>query len=330
MKKREKCRRLWAVALAAAGFLLLNPGRPAQAGESESITLISQIMFGPKEAYVPKERYEERGRLYRLKSWELEDITVKPRSRRVEQEVLFEDVEAMAPVPDTYEITAKEDFSGLEVQKRCPALRIKKRGERWAEDFSFPIVFHSYGAEFYLLGDVKVPADTEAPWLDGCEEALLKEIGGTTENYRIMGTRWEGAPYLDENHEFCRDAAAWGKRRVADYLVTYGGTVTFPEVEGFRCRAVYQSAEPEREETEGGKVTEEQEIEIEAEDKGEAGFRWSVWREAVVITVSILLALALIILFLWLIRRLRKLGKKGGERRMVQKGGKDSGKERER
>lgn len=314
MKMKEKCSVPGALVLLAAVFLLLIPGPSAHAGESERITVISQIMFGPKEAYAPEKLYEERGRSYRLERWELEDITIEPRSRSVEQEVLFEEVEEMAPVPDTYEISAKEDFSGLMVKARYPAIRTERGRERWKDDFSFPVVFHSYGAEFYLLGDMMVQTDAESPWLEGCEEALLREIGASADNYRIARLEWEGAPYLNENQEFCRNARAWGKRRVADYRVVYGGTVTFPQAEGYRCRAVYQSVKPEgqgEEETVGEEKAAE---EKEKEEVKEKDSRWSVWREAITVTVSMLLALVLIIFAVWLTKRLRASAKGHGER----------------
>lgn len=293
--------RKWPGGMLAALIVLMSiPSEMAYARPKPEITVISEIMFGSSEEYAPELIYEEGEKLYRLKTWELEPVKVSPREKHVEQEVLYEGIENMESVPETRSITSKEDFSGLQVSAKYPVIKRRKVNEEWREDFTFPVVFHSYGAEIYQLGEENVPIDGEPLRLELYEDALLSEIGVTKEHYRVTSTVWNGAPYLDEDDILCRDATAFGKRKVIDYMITYGGTVTYPEIEGYRCRSVYSLKEYEQTPAEEKKIVSNRVVEAVEYDPDSA---WIIRREAIVLTVSLILALLFMLLAAWLIKR---------------------------
>lgn len=302
-------RKKWRVLpLSTLFFLLFVSGQEVYARTPPEITVVSEIMFGSQEEYKPQVLHEEGDDLYHLESWELEPVTVKPREKYVEQEILYEGVENRSMIPETRDITSDEEFSGLKVEGRYPVLRTKKVKEEWRDDFTFPVVFHSYGAEEYELGGEKVTMSQEGLEAEAYEEALLSEIGVTQEDYRVTKVVWAGSPYMDENDVLCRNAVASGKRRVRDYLVTYGGAVTFPEAEGFRCRAVYRLKEYERPPAEEKAVTVR---EITNVMEAETDPSWIVKKEAVVFTVSLFLILLLLLAGVWLIKKIvdKRMGK---------------------
>ena len=286
--------------LAALVISMFIPSELVYARPKPEITVLSEIMFGSAAEYVPEMIHEEGEQLYRLKNWELEPVVVSPREKHVEQEVYYEGIERMESVPELRNITSEEDFSGLQVSAKYPVIKRKKVKEEWRDDFTFPIVFHSYGAAEYLLGGENVPIDGEPLRLELYEEALLSEIGVTSENYRITSTVWNGSSYLDEDDILCRNATAFGMRKVKDYLITYGGTVTFPEVEGYRCRAVYTLKEFERTSAEEKKIAGNGAVKTVEQDLDPS---WIIRREAIAITVSLALVLLIVMLGAWLMRR---------------------------
>lgn len=301
-------RKKWRVLpLSTLFFLLIVSGQEVCARIPPEITVVSEIMFGSQEEYKPQVLYEEGDDLYRLESWELESVTVKPREKYVEQEVLYEGTENRSMIPEMRDITSEEEFSGLKVEGRYPVLRMKKVKEEWRDDFTFPVVFHSYGAEEYELGGEKVTVSQEGLEVENYEEALLSEIGVTQEDYRVTKVVWVGSPYMDENDVLCRNAVASGKRRVRDYLVTYGGTVTFPEAEGFKCRAVYRLKEYERPPAEEKAVAAGDMPKVM---EAEADPSWIVKKEAVVFTVSLCLIILLLLAGVWMIKKIvdKRLG----------------------
>lgn len=285
--------------------LFLLPVDTVYADTQHEVTVVSQMMFGPQSDYKPDNWYEENGFRYVLKSWELEPITLAPRSEHVEQEVLFEAVEEADTLPAARTILLEEEFSGLSVLDGYPVIRKKRMRERWQSGFSFPVVFHSYGAEAYRLGGQVIEPGKEKPLPEESGLALLAEIGVKPDRYRVTDTRWDGAPYLDEENIFCRNAIATGDKLVADYLVTYGGTAVFPEVEGFRCLAVYGLEEPVMEQAKDKVILSEP-----VWDKA-IGFNWIYKYRRAVLTITAMALLALILIFVWILKAwaVRKMGK---------------------
>lgn len=156
------CRKWLFFSLAVLTALMVIPADPVYARPKPEITVLSEIMFGTSEEDVPEIIHEEGGQLYRLKSWELEPVIVNPREKYVEQEIFYESVEGIEGVPERRNITSEEDFSGLKVSADYPVIKRKKVKEEWRDDFTFPVVFHSYGAEEYFLGVENVPVDGDA------------------------------------------------------------------------------------------------------------------------------------------------------------------------
>lgn len=292
-------------------FLLLFalPAHPVNGEIPLKVTVVSEIMFGSQSDYSPAKWYEEDGCRYGLESWELEPVTLEPRPERVEQEVLFEEVENEDMLPSTKSISLEEEFSGLSVASDYPVTGVKKVKERWQDGFSFPVVFHSYGAQAYQLGEREVTQGDEKPLSEEWGLALLKEIGVDASRYKVTDTRWDGAPYFDEDHVFCRNAMALGEKLVADYLVTYSGTAVFPEVEGFRCLAVYGLNEPVMEKAS------DQEIISQGDPEKSADSHWIINNRLVVFTVSAMVLLALLLILAWIARKLKKGGKKKERKR---------------
>lgn len=277
-------------------------------GKTE-ITIWTPLLFEEPESYVPDGIYtDEMGGRYWLKEWELEPELVPARKMEIKRDLQYEGVEEKEQIPAKIPVKAADSITGEELEEECPILQIECLKEFWSSDFSFTAVFHSYDADYYLLGGKQVPFNADRPEIEGCQEQLLQEIGVEPERYRITGVSWAGPPYLEEGGELCRDAAVTGEKQVADYLVTYGGTAVFPEKEGFRCRAVYRSfdAEPENwyPAEEAGTGSEPVMLRTPADS------RRLVFQRTVILTLS-LLAAAVVFLLLWLVwKGLRK--RKGG------------------
>ena len=77
------CRKWLFFSLAVLTALMVITADPVYARPKQEITVLSEIMFGPSEEYVPEIIHEEGGQLYRLKSWELEPVIVNPREKYV-------------------------------------------------------------------------------------------------------------------------------------------------------------------------------------------------------------------------------------------------------
>lgn len=309
MKKKYKRRILIVAALVI--LQITYTGKETAAQAPEELTVTSEVMVGSSKGYTPDEIYEQRDLLYRLKSWEIERVMIPPRTEEVEQEVRYESVEQKSPIQELYSVISKDRISGTDITKKYPVRKQKKTGERWTDDFSVPVIFHSYGADYYQIGEQKVPLQAEQPQFEGYKKQLLSEIQVSADNYEITDIIWDGAPYLDNDNILCRNAVASGRKKVTDYLVTYGGMVTFPEVEGFQCRAVYSLKVYEHPQAEDRIIVSETIIADAVEEQAPS---WLIMRQAIGITVSILLVALVILLLIWLTKRIWKFSTKRKKR----------------
>lgn len=271
--------------------------------ESEVI-VESDILYEDWEGYIPDGVYTDlSGKQYWLKDWRMETCTIPERRERAERTVLYEGVEWEVQIPKQAAVTSRDRITGLQFQKNFPILQMECDREYWLSDFSFTAVFHSYGADYYQLGEMKIPFNRLKPELKGGEQELLAEIGVKTDRYRILDADWEGDPYLDEGGSLCRNANVSGEKKVADYQVTYGGEIVFPQASGVKCIAVYRGFDSV---TEGWKPAEDQFTEPENifSEIGKNKDKWLVFRKSMVITLSIVLVGGVIILSIYLMQKI--------------------------
>lgn len=149
----------------------------------------------------------------------------KTQVEQVEQDVLFQGIEGEMGIPKELEISYENQKTG---NKRTDFYPIKSKTvlkEMWTDDFSAEVIFYTYDAEYYELGEYKIPSRKETPGLEGYEGELLKQLGLSAENYQIEQVVWTGEPYTNEEGILCRDAVATGRKKRKDFLAVYGGTV---------------------------------------------------------------------------------------------------------
>ena len=193
----------------------------------------------------PSAQYRDsEGTLYELKDWELIRIPGGIDWREMEQEVLYEQVEAEDQIPSSIPFYRKVEEK--EAKGRLFEADREITGEHWSPDFQVLVTFHAYGAEVYTLGDLTVEIQGELPMPGEYEEQLLKILDLSGEDYQILTIQWKGEPYEDERGVLCRDALARGNKRLRDYRVIYRGEVAWPVPDTYEMKAVYQSREASR------------------------------------------------------------------------------------
>lgn len=282
------------------GIMAAEAGRSMdQTADKREVIVETEILREEGEGYVPPGEYmDQYGKQYWLKEWRLETYVIPERLEMVERTVIYEEVEWEDQIPKKAVVDLRDNAGGRRVRKEYPVLRMSKKGERWMSDFHFTAVFHSYDADYYWLGEKKIPFNSSKPELEESSRELLAEIGADPERYRILDFVWQGEPYSDESGNLCRNALVTGEKKVSEYHVTYGGEALFPETEGIKCVAVYRGFDSV---TDGWGLAEEGDMDLEdtsLSEKVKKG-KWLIIRNTVVVTMSVLLVgtfLALLIM----------------------------------
>lgn len=203
----------------------------------------SEIYDSPEMIPEPPEEFtDEDGERFRLVSKTLLEVPATGRRKRLSGEVIYREVSRDMEAPQTAQMEVWDEESGKTFEASLPLQSASFEGERWSGDFSFTVTFHTYGADYYRLGELVIPHDPEAPSLWAYRDGLLKELGKGEEDYRIESIDWDGEAYRDENGILCRDARASGSRRVWDCRAVYAGETALPDYTRYRLLMEYEKA----------------------------------------------------------------------------------------
>lgn len=181
------------------------------------------------------------GQVWRLARWETVPVQFPGHQEEIRRTEEYEQVEDEAGIPGQMEITA--EWEGQSVTVVCEKQEQRRTGEAWVDGFRLPVTFHGYHADYYELGNLKIPHNEDKPQLEGQEAVLLEMAGLSPSTRRIQSIVWDGPAYTADDGEVRRDALATGQSLIADYQVTYGGTAVFPEKPGWQTVAVYEPVE---------------------------------------------------------------------------------------
>lgn len=233
-----------------------------------------------------------------IRVWEFRMVSLPSEEIPVERDVIYENVEALARVPEFMEFALEEN--GRKANVSCWADGMEVVDARWKDDFSFPVTFHDCDAEFCQLGDVLIPYVEEKPELEEHESLLLDLIDVPKEAYRVTDISWNGELYTDESGVLCRDALAVGDKLVQDFQVHYVGTAEFPACEGWQIVAEYELPVSELKETDVSVIHDDENLSVAADGQQE------FWKN-VIRTLTVAFSLLLLLLIVILLVKQRKM-----------------------
>lgn len=200
----------------------------------ESYTYTSAVFVDAPENHTPEQRVEREDGIYELQKSELLTGKADGRSKHTETDITYQ-VEYIDDLPSEGTVTVQDEDTGMELQQKLPAIRTVTGESYWDDNFSFPITIADYDAEAFLLGNVLVPRG--AALIDYADE-LLAYLALPEEYYQVEEITWTSEPY-DENGTVFRDAVAYGRRKMTEVTVTYGGDIMLPAVDGQYYRCTY-------------------------------------------------------------------------------------------
>jgi hypothetical protein len=269
--------------------------------QTQEVIITSGVLAEEKDDYIPDEKYTDQdGKEFWLKKWQIEPIQMPERKEWTEQEIVYEEVEWEGQIPKQAPLTIKDKITGQSLKQNFSIIDMEQDKQRWVPGFSFTAVFHSFDADYYKLGNKRIPYDHKKPQIKDCYQELLNEIQVDPENYRINDATWEGEAYVDDSGTICRNALVTGEKRVSDYRVIYGGEAVIPTFQGFQCVSVYEGFDSV---TDGWNQASEDLVESKKNAGNDKKGNWVIFRRSVVVTFSILLVIGVVIFSTSMIQR---------------------------
>lgn len=231
---------LWTLTILIQMFVIQSIDVRAETTDlpDEQIVIYSGIYEDKNQAAVPADQYiDEDGQQYQLIEWEVIAAETEERTRIVEKVVRYPAVEGADRIPQSIEVEVAD--GGRSVTAVCSLEQETVNGSHWETGFTFPVVFHQYDSDYYLLQGIQIPYNMETPELDSYESHLLDLIGLSAKEYRITSVQWAGPEYQNTEGEWCRDAIASGEKLVKEVEAQYRGQAILPAYPGWQSKAVY-------------------------------------------------------------------------------------------
>lgn len=310
---RRKAEVLHAGVMCLLAVFLCREGA-GQAWAQENIQKYSEVFDAPGEIPGPEKLIrDEAGREYRLKEQEIAAVPVSGRTEKLSGQTVYEDVSRADTIPDTAVITVRDEESGTEFETELSLERIEYTDERWQAGLSFIATFHEYGADYYILGENRIPHREDRPELSEFGDKLLAVIGLEPEDCLLDDFTWLGEPYRDGEETVCRDALISGRRKVWDCTAFYGGVVKMPDYERYRMIMTYEERREKGEEN--GESVEAADVPISAKENGET--LWQTWwdrlkriiRRGIQVSVGIFCIVAAVLVLRFLLKMAKSAGK---------------------
>ncbi|NBJ82959.1 hypothetical protein D5274_14125 [bacterium 1XD42-94] len=219
----------------------------------------SPVFTKDGESCLPSEEVERNGKRYRRFFLNVEEEETAGETLIVSASTSYT-LEGEESLPETAMVLIQDPISGENIEKELPQLEAVETGRTWIKNFSFPVTVNGYDAEYFTLGDMRLPSYSR---LSNYGQEFLRFLGLPVGSYRIKEIVWDGEPYLEDGI-LKRDATARGERLVRNVTVTYGGEMQMPDRTGKRYVAGYEELSNEEEETTG-----EEESQMSAEETGQ-------------------------------------------------------------
>lgn len=192
---------------------------------------------------LPEESYWDRnGNEYVLDHYEVKEIPGHMVSRSLEKQVVYTAVEGVEGLPES--IPVEEEVSGASAEGELYIRDSRVVREAWQDGFQAPVLFHSYGADEYQTGSLRVSGDDVLASALDAREGLLEVMGLSPEEYRIDFLEWDGEAFMDEEGQMCRQAVARGQKLVRDFEITYEGEVEYMEPASYEMEIMYRPVHP--------------------------------------------------------------------------------------
>ena len=126
--------------------------------------------------------------------------------------------------------------TGRNVNVILPKKSVSETDETKENSISFPVTFHRYGSEEYIINNKKIPiSDGDLPLDKKYFPDVKAESAYADTDGEITALVWDGDSYISGT-EVCRNAVATLVEQKKVYEVTYSDTVELPDADG--CWAI--------------------------------------------------------------------------------------------
>ena len=223
--------------LADVNYRILSE-KPEIENVRETSTMVIENLYSKSVSEIPQTKtITVDGKDYQAKfeSVSYENMIIKNRQADVKVTLNLTENEIKDSILYEYD----DIDTGNKVQVTLHKKSVSDTGEVRKKSVEFPVVFHRYDSEQFLINGKLVTVNRGDP-------PVLKEYFGDVKaesnyanfNGEVTDIKWNVQPYMI-NGEVLRNATATLTETFKVYVVNYSDTVKLPDIEGYRAVLIY-------------------------------------------------------------------------------------------
>ena len=177
----------------------------------------------------------------KFESVSYENMVIKNRQADVKTTLYLTENEISDDILYEYDDTDTGDKVKVTLHKKD----VEETGETKTKMVTFPVVFHRYDSEQFIInGKIVTVNRDDPPVLREYFNDVKAESNYANFNGEVTDIKWNGQPYIS-NGEALRDATATLIEGFKVYAVNYSDTVKLPDTDGYKAILSYCADVPE-------------------------------------------------------------------------------------
>ena len=223
--------------LADVSYKILSEKAEVQNVRKTSENVIENLYFKSVDNIPQAKNITVDGKDYQAKfdSISYENMVIKNRQADVKTTLYLTENEISDNILYEYDDIDTGDKVKVTLHKKG----VEETGETKTKNVTFPVVFHRYDSEQFIINGKLVTVNRDNPpvsreyFIDVKAESNYANFNG-----EVTDIKWNGQPYVS-NGEILRNATATLTEALKVYAVSYSDTVKLPDTEGYRAILSY-------------------------------------------------------------------------------------------
>lgn len=171
----------------------------------------------------------------------IEKSTDDKRTKIILEKVNYENVPLNYEIPKTYTVQYFDEETNSNITAELKLKSTDKSASFWINANNLNGTVTGYNGLYYSLKNSKVliPKNDEKPNYSGFEDSILKSLNLNPNNYKIIGSSWEGEPYFNSSKELCRNCIYNAQSLVCNISTEYESEIKLPDTESYTALLTY-------------------------------------------------------------------------------------------
>lgn len=167
------------------------------------------------------------------------------RQETVAKNATYTSVPVNYEIPKSIKLIYHDDKTNSAIDVNIKLTDNKQSNPYWKDINNLSGGITGYDALYYNLenSNIQIPKNESQPTYKGYENEILKSLGLSITDYKIVGSSWQNEAFYNSENILCRNCVYNAQAKVCDITATYSETINLPDIVTYTATSVYEDLE---------------------------------------------------------------------------------------